>query len=183
MMLISVDLPAPFGPNRPKNSPRLIARLTPFNACTLPKRFCTSTISIALLTGNLYQRIGRHSHNTSSDPDPIKKAFASFDATAMRIGYLCSFIYTDRLYLKCAGCCKKGGATSLVRGQNGFAGRFSALTAGRLIESCHDNDSELAHTGYRNLSPAHVSGLMVVSPNPEATRRTGKDNSCQRHAG
>jgi hypothetical protein len=36
MMLISVDLPAPLGPSRPKNSPRRIANDTPFSACTGP---------------------------------------------------------------------------------------------------------------------------------------------------
>ena len=35
-MLISVVLPAPFGPSRPKNSPWAISRVTPDSACTAP---------------------------------------------------------------------------------------------------------------------------------------------------
>jgi hypothetical protein len=31
-MLINVDLPAPFGPSRPKNAPFGTRRLTPFSA-------------------------------------------------------------------------------------------------------------------------------------------------------
>ena len=44
---MSVVLPAPFGPSRPKNSPSSTARSTPSRACTLPKRRATSVTSTA----------------------------------------------------------------------------------------------------------------------------------------
>ena len=44
---ISVVLPAPFGPSRPKNSPSSTARLTPASACTRPKRRVTLSTSTA----------------------------------------------------------------------------------------------------------------------------------------
>src|SRR5689334_22204342 len=46
---ISVVLPAPFGPRRPKNSPCSTARSTPASACTGPKRRATPTMSTAAL--------------------------------------------------------------------------------------------------------------------------------------
>src|SRR2546423_10433259 len=46
-MEISVVLPAPLGPSRPKNSPRATLKLTPASASTLPKRRATSTTSTA----------------------------------------------------------------------------------------------------------------------------------------
>src|SRR5882672_606334 len=45
--LISVVLPAPFGPSRPKNSPWGTSRLIPDSAYKSPKRLWTSRISIA----------------------------------------------------------------------------------------------------------------------------------------
>src|SRR5205814_4936970 len=44
---ISVVLPAPLGPSKPKNSPSSTTRSTPASACTAPKRRATSTISTA----------------------------------------------------------------------------------------------------------------------------------------
>src|SRR6476619_8553468 len=44
---ISVVLPAPFGPSRPKNSPCRTTRSTPASACTAPKRRATSIASTA----------------------------------------------------------------------------------------------------------------------------------------
>src|SRR5512143_630541 len=51
-MEISVVLPAPFGPSRPKNSPGATAKLTPASACTGPKRRATSTNSTAAVMRN-----------------------------------------------------------------------------------------------------------------------------------
>ena len=45
--LISVVLPAPLGPSRPKNSPCSTARLTPASARNAPKRFSSPVTSIA----------------------------------------------------------------------------------------------------------------------------------------
>src|SRR5262245_14319067 len=46
-MLISVVLPAPLGPSRPKNSPSGISRLIPSSARNGPNRLRTCLISIA----------------------------------------------------------------------------------------------------------------------------------------
>src|SRR6266851_10460182 len=46
---ISVVLPAPFGPSKPKNSPSRTVKSTPASACTSPKRRATSATSTAAL--------------------------------------------------------------------------------------------------------------------------------------
>src|SRR5215510_14998304 len=46
-MLMSVVLPAPLGPRRPKNSPCAISRLIPSSARKEPNRLWTCLISIA----------------------------------------------------------------------------------------------------------------------------------------
>src|SRR5574343_320810 len=49
---ISVVLPAPLGPSRPKNSPWPISRSTPASACSERKRLVTPAMRIAgLMTG------------------------------------------------------------------------------------------------------------------------------------
>src|SRR5215471_5384014 len=49
-MRISVDLPAPFGPSRPKTSPCATSKLTPLTAVKSPKRLTMSRTSIAFMT-------------------------------------------------------------------------------------------------------------------------------------
>src|SRR5437660_9437636 len=50
---ISVVLPAPFGPSKPKNSPSRTVNSTPASACTSPKRRATSATSTAAGTKEL----------------------------------------------------------------------------------------------------------------------------------
>ena len=57
--LISVVLPAPFGPSRPKNSPSAMARLTPTSACTR---------AVALLDAADFDRVQWAAGSRSSTP-------------------------------------------------------------------------------------------------------------------
>ena len=54
---MSVDLPAPFWPSKPKISPGSIVRETPFKASTGPYRFHKSTVDIACWLGTPGSRL------------------------------------------------------------------------------------------------------------------------------
>src|SRR5262245_52998469 len=63
-MRIRVDLPAPFGPSRPKISPASTAKLTPFTAVKSPNFLTICWTSIAFITGRAaslhrQQHVGR----------------------------------------------------------------------------------------------------------------------------
>src|SRR5438105_2484970 len=60
-MLISVVLPAPFGPNKPKNSPSRTSRSMPASACTVPNLFRSSRIETATVIGARAVRISARS--------------------------------------------------------------------------------------------------------------------------
>ena len=74
---ISVVLPAPFGPSRPKNSPSSTSRLTPASACTRPKRRATLTTSTARDT---FSRMGRTSGHAAPARDAARDERAGLRA-------------------------------------------------------------------------------------------------------
>src|SRR6266487_2763031 len=53
---INVDLPAPFGPRRPKISPSATANVIPFTAVKSPKRLTTARTSMAFMFVGLRER-------------------------------------------------------------------------------------------------------------------------------
>src|SRR5215469_5709835 len=76
MLRMSVDLPAPFGPRRPKQEPGRISRETPATAVTAPKRFRTS------LTDR-----GGEEVDTSDMRNPNAATLLTMIRTFIRMGY------------------------------------------------------------------------------------------------
>src|SRR4029079_833861 len=65
IMRMSVDLPAPFGPSRPKTSPSSTPKLTPLTAVKSPQRLTMSRTSIACMTDSgaeRQQHVRGHAH-------------------------------------------------------------------------------------------------------------------------
>src|SRR5215469_13543093 len=76
MLRMRVDLPAPFGPRRPKQEPGRISRETPSTATTAPKRFRTS------LTDK-----GGEEVDTSDMRNPNEATLLTMIRTFIRMGY------------------------------------------------------------------------------------------------
>src|ERR1700683_2473818 len=64
---MSVDLPAPFGPSKPKTSPSSTSKVTPLTAVNSPKRLTRLRTSIACmeLPPDRQEHVGGHAHRQS----------------------------------------------------------------------------------------------------------------------